>query len=97
MSDKITRAIVKVPDSRKTSTEDVSSLSYGFERKTFTPKDVQVPEQDGKDNKDIFILEIGILVGKKHGGKREEDPLHGDMSFDRCFYIDEGIEQLEQL
>ncbi|KAG6413345.1 hypothetical protein SASPL_126054 [Salvia splendens] len=94
LSDKITGAIVKVPaylnDSQRISTEDVSSLSYGFEIKTFTPKDVQEPEQDGKDNRDIFILEIGILVGKKHGGKREEDPLHGDMSFDRCLCIDEA-------
>ncbi|KAG6407892.1 hypothetical protein SASPL_130892 [Salvia splendens] len=94
LSDNITRAVVKVPaylnDSQRISTEVVSSLSYGFERKTFTPKDVQVPEQDGKDNRDIFILEIGILVGKKHGDKREEDPLHADMSFDRCFCIDEA-------
>ncbi|KAG6414016.1 hypothetical protein SASPL_126732 [Salvia splendens] len=101
LSDKITRAVVKVPaylnDSQRISTEDVSSLSYGFERKTFTPKDVQVPEQDGKDDRDIFILEIGILVGKKHGGKREEDPLHGDMSFDRCLCIDEGLERVEKL
>ncbi|KAG6425637.1 hypothetical protein SASPL_116082 [Salvia splendens] len=75
--------------------QDVSSLSYGFERKTFTPKDVQVPEQDGKDNRDIFILEIGILVGKKHGGKREEDPLHGDMSFDVSVLMKSLAKELE--
>ncbi|KAG6393040.1 hypothetical protein SASPL_147270 [Salvia splendens] len=100
LSVKITRAVAEVlaylNDSQRIATKDVSSLAYGFER-TFTAKDVQVPKQDKKDNSDILILETGILLGKKYGGRRKEDPLLGDISCDRCSCIDESVKQLEQL
>lgn len=63
--------------------------------KAFTAKGMQVLEQVGKDTMDLLISETGILVDKKPDGNEDEDQLLEEISFDRCFYIYGGPEQLE--
>ncbi|KAL1561027.1 hypothetical protein AAHA92_03778 [Salvia divinorum] len=65
--------------------------------KAFTAKGMHVLEQVGKDTMDLLISETGILVDKKSGGNDNEDQLFEEISFDRCFYIYGGPEQLEEL
>lgn len=65
--------------------------------KAFTAKGMQVLEQVGKDTMDLLISETGILVDKKPDGNEDEDQLLEEISFDRCFYIYGGPEQLEEL
>lgn len=63
--------------------------------KSFTAKGMQVLEQVGKETMDLLISETGILVEKKSNGIIDEDQLFEEISFDRCFYIYGGPEQLE--
>ncbi|XP_057787413.1 uncharacterized protein LOC131004705 [Salvia miltiorrhiza] len=65
--------------------------------KAFTAKGMHVLEQVGKDTMDLLISETGILVDKKSDGNEDEDQLFEEISFDRCFYIYGGPEQLEEL
>ncbi|KAG6422644.1 hypothetical protein SASPL_113021 [Salvia splendens] len=65
--------------------------------KAFTAKGMHVLEQVGKDTMDLLISETGILVDKKSDGNDDEDQLFEEISFDRCFYIYGGPEQLEEL
>lgn len=65
--------------------------------KAFTAKGMQVLEQVGKETMDLLISETGILVDKKSDGNEDEDQLLEEISFDRCFYIYGGPEQLEEL
>lgn len=44
---------------------------------------------------DLLISETGILVDRKSDGTVDEDQLFEEISFDRCFYIYGGPEQLE--
>ncbi|CAA0807568.1 Unknown protein [Striga hermonthica] len=63
--------------------------------KAFTAKSMQVLEKVGKETMDLLISETGIQVEKKTGGIMDEDL--EEITFDRCFYIYGGPEQLEEL
>ncbi|CAN1278351.1 hypothetical protein LINPERPRIM_LOCUS16615 [Linum perenne] len=68
--------------------------------KAFTTKGIQVLEYVGKETMDLLIAESGMDVDKnsKSSGKEgDEDQLLEDVTFDRCFYIYGGPEQLEEL
>ncbi|CAK7329793.1 unnamed protein product [Dovyalis caffra] len=68
--------------------------------KAFTAKGMQVLEYVGKETMDLLITETGIEVEKnsKNSGKgTNEDHLLEEVTFDRCFYIYGGPEQLEEL
>ncbi|CAI9786339.1 unnamed protein product [Fraxinus pennsylvanica] len=68
--------------------------------KAFTAKGLQVLEVVGKETMDLLITETGLEVEKdkkESEGEMEEDQLFEDVSFDRCFYIYGGPEQLEEL
>ncbi|XP_022727073.1 uncharacterized protein LOC111282998 [Durio zibethinus] len=68
--------------------------------KAFTTKGMQVLEYVGKETLDLLITETGIEVEKKPKGTEQpsdEDQLFEEVSFDRCFYIYGGPEQLEEL
>ncbi|KAL3722453.1 hypothetical protein ACJRO7_034772 [Eucalyptus globulus] len=68
--------------------------------KAFTAKGIQVLEYVGKETIDLLISETGIEVEKnsKETDKlTEDDQLFEEVSFDRCFYIYGGPEQLEEL
>lgn len=66
--------------------------------KAFTAKGMQVLEYVGKETMDLLISETGIEVekDKKEGEEQnDEDQLLEEVTFDRCFYIYGGPEQLE--
>ncbi|GAY58249.1 hypothetical protein CUMW_185610 [Citrus unshiu] len=68
--------------------------------KALTAKGMQVLEFVGKETMDLLISETGIEVEKNpKDGEQEgyEDQLHEEVTFDRCFYIYGGPEQLEEL
>ncbi|KDO52185.1 hypothetical protein CISIN_1g0104842mg, partial [Citrus sinensis] len=68
--------------------------------KAFTAKGMQVLEFVGKETMDLLISETGIEVEKNpKDGEQEgyEDQLYEEVTFDRCFYIYGGPEQLEEL
>ncbi|KAM7479225.1 hypothetical protein LguiA_027438 [Lonicera macranthoides] len=68
--------------------------------KAFTAKGLQVLELVGKETVDLLISETGIEVEKnkaKGDQQTDEDQLFEEVTFDRCFYIYGGPEQLEEL
>ncbi|RYQ86838.1 hypothetical protein Ahy_B10g106454 isoform B [Arachis hypogaea] len=68
--------------------------------KAFTAKGMQVLEYVGKETMDLLISETGIDVEKPNtegGEQKDEDQLSEEVTFDRCFYIYGGPEQLEEL
>ncbi|KAJ8763571.1 hypothetical protein K2173_002454 [Erythroxylum novogranatense] len=68
--------------------------------KAFTTKGMQVLEYVGKETMDLLITETGIEVERISVGSAidaDEDQLLEDVTFDRCFYIYGGPEQLEEL
>ncbi|KAK4799896.1 hypothetical protein SAY86_025261 [Trapa natans] len=68
--------------------------------KAFTAKGLQVLEFVGKETMDLIITETGIDVeknSKNSSNQTEDDQLFEEVSFDRCFYIYGGPEQLEEL
>ncbi|KAA8536157.1 hypothetical protein F0562_028635 [Nyssa sinensis] len=68
--------------------------------KAFTAKGIQVLELVGKETMDLLITETGIEVEKNTKEVEEqadEDQLFEEVTFDRCFYIYGGPEQLEEL
>ncbi|KAK6143515.1 hypothetical protein DH2020_023863 [Rehmannia glutinosa] len=68
--------------------------------KAFTAKGMQVLELVGKETMDLLISETGIGVEKntkKSDGMTDDDQLFEEVTFDRCFYIYGGPEQLEEL
>ncbi|XP_004498174.1 uncharacterized protein [Cicer arietinum] len=68
--------------------------------KAFTAKGMQVLEYVGKETMDLLISETGIEVEKarKEGDEQNDgDQLLEEVTFDRCFYIYGGPEQLEEL
>ncbi|MCH90230.1 protein FAM114A2-like, partial [Trifolium medium] len=62
--------------------------------KAFTAKGMQVLEYVGKETMDLLISETGIEVEK---ARNDGDQLSEEVTFDRCFYIYGGPEQLEEL
>ncbi|KAF9611377.1 hypothetical protein IFM89_032046 [Coptis chinensis] len=89
IADSIQHGSLPVPDGSVTP----SLLESG---KAFTAKGMQVLEQRGKETMELLINETGIEVDKdlKDG---EEEQLFEEVTFDRCFYIYGGPEQLEEL
>lgn len=72
-----------------------TSLQTG---KAFTTKGMQVLEYVGKETMDLLITETGIDVEKNRNNAEQEDDvdqLFEEVTFDRCFYIYGGPEQLE--
>ncbi|KAL9174090.1 hypothetical protein ABFS82_02G029700 [Erythranthe guttata] len=65
--------------------------------KALTAKGMQVLEQVGKETMDLLISETGMQVDKNSGVIIDEDQLFEEITFDRCFYIYGGPEQLEEL
>ncbi|XP_073125325.1 uncharacterized protein [Henckelia pumila] len=68
--------------------------------KVLTSKGMQVLELVGKEAMDLIISETGIEVDKHtklSEGRIDEDQLFEEVTFDRCFYIYGGPEQLEEL
>lgn len=66
--------------------------------KAFTAKGMQVLEYVGKETVDLLISETGMEVDKNEEGggqQTDEDQLFEEVTFDRCFYIYGGPEQLE--
>lgn len=64
--------------------------------KAFTARGMQVLEHVGKETMDLLIAETGIQVDK-YSQEADEDQLLEEVTFDRCFYIYGGPEQLEEL
>ncbi|ESQ50952.1 hypothetical protein EUTSA_v10022638mg [Eutrema salsugineum] len=60
--------------------------------KALTAKGMQVLEFVGKETMDLLITETGLGVEKNR-----EDQIIEEVTFDRCFYIYGGPEQLEEL
>ncbi|XP_022972342.1 uncharacterized protein LOC111470923 [Cucurbita maxima] len=69
--------------------------------KALTTKGMEVLELVGRETMDLLITETGIEVEKTSNEgepQAEEDQLEDDeVTFDRCFYIYGGPEQLEEL
>ncbi|CAN4112288.1 unnamed protein product [Withania somnifera] len=68
--------------------------------KAFTAKGMHMLELLGKETMDLLISETGIRVdpgSKEGGGETDEDQFYEEVTFDRCFYIYGGPEQLEEL
>ncbi|XP_016475034.2 uncharacterized protein LOC107796745 [Nicotiana tabacum] len=68
--------------------------------KAFTAKGMHALELLGKETMDLLISETGIGVDpntKEGGGKTDKDQFYEEVTFDRCFYIYGGPEQLEEL
>ncbi|CAH9100441.1 unnamed protein product [Cuscuta europaea] len=63
--------------------------------KAFTAKGMQVLERLGIETMDLLISETGIEVDKQT--KETEGDVDEEVTFDRCFYIYGGPEQLEEL
>ncbi|TYI41254.1 hypothetical protein ES332_A01G007000v1 [Gossypium tomentosum] len=69
-------------------------------RKPFTTKGMQVLEYVGKETMELLINETGIepeMNTKRNEQSSEEDRLLEEVSFNQCFYIYGGPEQLEEL
>ncbi|GAB4853951.1 hypothetical protein Ancab_018160 [Ancistrocladus abbreviatus] len=67
--------------------------------RAFTAKGMQVLENVGKETMELLISETGIAV-ENNSVKTDlqvDDQLYEEMTFDRCFYIYGGPEQLEEL
>ncbi|KAF3667192.1 putative cleavage stimulation factor subunit 3-like isoform X1 [Capsicum annuum] len=68
--------------------------------KAFTAKGMHMLELLGKETMDLLISETGIRVdpgSKEGGGETDGDQFYEEVTFDRCFYIYGGPEQLEEL
>ncbi|XP_038983699.1 LOW QUALITY PROTEIN: uncharacterized protein LOC103697559 [Phoenix dactylifera] len=67
--------------------------------KSFTLKGIKVLEQVGKETMDLLISETGLEVEKDSdaAGQQVDDEQFEEVTFDRCFYIYGGPDQLEEL
>ncbi|GMH13426.1 hypothetical protein Nepgr_015267 [Nepenthes gracilis] len=67
--------------------------------KAFTAKGMQVLENVGKETMELLISETGIEVesNSNKADHQADDQLYEEMTFDRCFYIYGGPEQLQEL
>ncbi|KAG9440765.1 hypothetical protein H6P81_020930 [Aristolochia fimbriata] len=67
--------------------------------KAFTTKGIQVLEHVGKETMDLLISEAGIEVEKnvEEADQETDGEQFEEVTFDRCFYIYGGPEQLEEL
>ncbi|KAL6843573.1 hypothetical protein ACP4OV_026635 [Aristida adscensionis] len=68
--------------------------------KSFTAKGMEVLERVGKETMDFIVEETGMEVDKGstgEGDQQTEEEQFEEASFDRCFYIYGGPDQLEEL
>uniref|UniRef100_A0A0D9VYR4 DUF7798 domain-containing protein n=1 Tax=Leersia perrieri TaxID=77586 RepID=A0A0D9VYR4_9ORYZ len=67
--------------------------------KSFTAKGMEVLERVGKETMELIIEETGMDVdkGTGEGDQQAEEEQFEEVSFDRCFYIYGGPDQLEEL
>ncbi|CAI9104399.1 OLC1v1003061C1 [Oldenlandia corymbosa var. corymbosa] len=67
--------------------------------KALTAKGMQVLELVGKETLDLLISETGMDTNRRSGedGGIDDDQYPEEVTFDRCFYIYGGPEQLEEL
>lgn len=67
--------------------------------KSFTAKGMEVLERVGKETMEFIIEETGMDVdkGTGEGDPQTEEEQFEEVSFDRCFYIYGGPDQLEEL
>ncbi|XP_078171204.1 BAT2 domain protein [Carex rostrata] len=70
--------------------------------KSLTAKGMEVLERVGKETMDLLIEETGLQVENNSEGEVDhshidEEQLEEDVTFDRCFYIYGGPDQLEEL
>ncbi|KAK1300531.1 hypothetical protein QJS10_CPB13g00183 [Acorus calamus] len=68
--------------------------------KTFTTKGIQVLERVGKETMELLIQETGFEVekdSKEADRQADEEQFLEEVTFDRCFYIYGGPDQLEEL
>ncbi|KAL6636936.1 hypothetical protein ACP70R_024508 [Stipagrostis hirtigluma subsp. patula] len=68
--------------------------------KTFTARGMEVLERVGKETMDFIVDETGMEVDKGSAGEGDqqtEEEQFEEASFDRCFYIYGGPDQLEEL
>ncbi|TVU45145.1 hypothetical protein EJB05_04620 [Eragrostis curvula] len=68
--------------------------------KSFTAKGMEVLERVGKETMEFIVEETGMEVDKgdvAEGDKQTEEEPFEEVSFDRCFYIYGGPDQLEEL
>jgi hypothetical protein len=65
--------------------------------KSFTAKGMEVLERVGKETMEFIIEETGMDVdkGTGEGDPQTEEEQFEEVSFDRCFYIYGGPDQLE--
>ncbi|XP_062212351.1 uncharacterized protein LOC133913263 [Phragmites australis] len=68
--------------------------------KSFTAKGMEVLERVGKETMEFIVEETGMEVDKGSAGEGDqqtEEEQFEEVSFDRCFYIYGGPDQLEEL
>ncbi|CAL4944269.1 unnamed protein product [Urochloa decumbens] len=68
--------------------------------KSFTARGMEVLERVGKETMEFIVEETGMEVDKGSNGEGEqqtEEEQFEEVSFDRCFYIYGGPDQLEEL
>lgn len=68
--------------------------------KSFTAKGMEVLERVGKETMEFIVEETGMEVDKGDNGEGDqqtEEEQFEEVSFDRCFYIYGGPDQLEEL
>lgn len=67
--------------------------------KSFTAKGMEVLERVGKETMELLIEETGLEVEQSHDDvdQQAEEEQFEEVTFDRCFYIYGGPDQLEVL
>ncbi|OAY68076.1 hypothetical protein ACMD2_14701 [Ananas comosus] len=67
--------------------------------KSFTAKGMEVLERVGKETMELLIEETGLEVEQSHDevDQQAEEEQFEEVTFDRCFYIYGGPDQLEEL
>uniref|UniRef100_A0A1J3CXM9 DUF7798 domain-containing protein n=1 Tax=Noccaea caerulescens TaxID=107243 RepID=A0A1J3CXM9_NOCCA len=88
---KLENSVQQGPSPRAAGSGAPSLLETG---KALTAKGMQVLEFVGKETMDLLITETGLGVEKN---REDKDQVIEEVTFDRCFYIYGGPEQLEEL
>ncbi|CAH8387119.1 unnamed protein product [Eruca vesicaria subsp. sativa] len=89
---KLENSVQQGTSPREAGSDAPSLLETG---KALTAKGMQVLEFVGKETMDLLITETGLGVDKN--GEGFKDQTIEEVTFDRCFYIYGGPEQLEEL
>uniref|UniRef100_M4D9D4 DUF7798 domain-containing protein n=1 Tax=Brassica campestris TaxID=3711 RepID=M4D9D4_BRACM len=89
---KLENSVQQGSSPREAGSDAPSLLETG---KALTAKGMQVLEFVGKETMDLLITETGLGVDKNEEGFKDQTV--EEVTFDRCFYIYGGPEQLEEL